>query len=133
MIHWISWYVHHFMFLFNRILIRPHPAIWRLVHGMAVIYLVALTFLLFQVSSLLLYCFAYWTLNCTLFYFICASKDTFFVSLACFVTPIFYILQIWISLDVHFCFGIWGDSLSMMCLQLLWWCFLLLWIIMSPL
>lgn len=32
-----------------RILIRPHPAIWRLVHGMAVIYLVALTFLLFQV------------------------------------------------------------------------------------
>ncbi|CAK9137166.1 unnamed protein product [Ilex paraguariensis] len=30
------------------ILIRPHPAIWRLVHGMAVIYLVALTFLLFQ-------------------------------------------------------------------------------------
>ncbi|CAL5419286.1 unnamed protein product [Camellia sinensis] len=32
----------------TRILIRPHPAIWRLVHGMAVIYLVALTFLLFQ-------------------------------------------------------------------------------------
>lgn len=31
------------------ILIRPHPAIWRLVHGMAVVYLVALTFLLFQV------------------------------------------------------------------------------------
>ncbi|CAH9136606.1 unnamed protein product [Cuscuta epithymum] len=30
------------------ILIRPHPAIWRLVHGMAVIYLVSLTFLLFQ-------------------------------------------------------------------------------------
>lgn len=33
-----------------RILIRPHPAIWRLVHGMAVVYLVSLTFLLFQVS-----------------------------------------------------------------------------------
>ncbi|GMP83538.1 hypothetical protein CsSME_00037417 [Camellia sinensis var. sinensis] len=32
----------------STILIRPHPAIWRLVHGMAVIYLVALTFLLFQ-------------------------------------------------------------------------------------
>ncbi|KAJ8437203.1 hypothetical protein Cgig2_007553 [Carnegiea gigantea] len=32
----------------KRVLIRPHPAIWRLVHGMAVIYLVALTFLLFQ-------------------------------------------------------------------------------------
>ncbi|CAI0431839.1 unnamed protein product [Linum tenue] len=32
----------------KRILIRPHPALWRLVHGMAVIYLVALTFLLFQ-------------------------------------------------------------------------------------
>ncbi|XP_062111394.1 uncharacterized protein LOC133822933 [Humulus lupulus] len=31
-----------------RILIRPHPANWRLVHGMAVVYLVALTFLLFQ-------------------------------------------------------------------------------------
>ncbi|KAG6497268.1 hypothetical protein ZIOFF_045166 [Zingiber officinale] len=30
------------------VLIRPHPAIWRLVHGMAIVYLVALTFLLFQ-------------------------------------------------------------------------------------
>ncbi|KAI0507937.1 hypothetical protein KFK09_014065 [Dendrobium nobile] len=30
------------------VLTRPHPAIWRLVHGMAVVYLVALTFLLFQ-------------------------------------------------------------------------------------
>ncbi|XP_010527763.1 PREDICTED: CDP-diacylglycerol--serine O-phosphatidyltransferase 1 isoform X2 [Tarenaya hassleriana] len=32
----------------STVLIRPHPAIWRLVHGMAVIYLVTLTFLLFQ-------------------------------------------------------------------------------------
>ncbi|KAF2310900.1 hypothetical protein GH714_018263 [Hevea brasiliensis] len=32
----------------RKVLIRPHPAIWRLVHGMAVVYLVALTFLLFQ-------------------------------------------------------------------------------------
>ncbi|KAG6391658.1 hypothetical protein SASPL_149415 [Salvia splendens] len=32
----------------STVLIRPHPAFWRLVHGMAVIYLVALTFLLFQ-------------------------------------------------------------------------------------
>ncbi|GAB2280019.1 heat shock protein Pss1 [Dionaea muscipula] len=32
----------------DKVLIRPHPAIWRLVHGMAVVYLVALTFLLFQ-------------------------------------------------------------------------------------
>ncbi|CAN4121742.1 unnamed protein product [Withania somnifera] len=32
----------------STVLVRPHPAIWRLVHGMAVIYLVALTFLLFQ-------------------------------------------------------------------------------------
>uniref|UniRef100_A0A804MQA4 CDP-diacylglycerol--serine O-phosphatidyltransferase n=1 Tax=Zea mays TaxID=4577 RepID=A0A804MQA4_MAIZE len=32
----------------HRILIRPHPAVWRLVHGLAVVYLVALTFLLFQ-------------------------------------------------------------------------------------
>lgn len=32
----------------STILIRPHPAIWRVVHGMAVIYLVSLTFLLFQ-------------------------------------------------------------------------------------
>ncbi|KAG9146643.1 hypothetical protein Leryth_019676 [Lithospermum erythrorhizon] len=32
----------------STVLVRPHPAIWRLVHGFAVIYLVALTFLLFQ-------------------------------------------------------------------------------------
>ncbi|KAK6157627.1 hypothetical protein DH2020_011875 [Rehmannia glutinosa] len=32
----------------STVLIRPHPAFWRLVHGIAVIYLVALTFLLFQ-------------------------------------------------------------------------------------
>uniref|UniRef100_A0A0C9S9T1 CDP-diacylglycerol--serine O-phosphatidyltransferase n=1 Tax=Wollemia nobilis TaxID=56998 RepID=A0A0C9S9T1_9CONI len=32
----------------STVLIRPHPAIWRLVHGIAVVYLVALTFLLFQ-------------------------------------------------------------------------------------
>ncbi|KAL6566364.1 heat shock protein Pss1 [Orobanche gracilis] len=32
----------------STLLTRPHPAIWRLVHGMAVIYLVTLTFLLFQ-------------------------------------------------------------------------------------
>lgn len=32
----------------STILIRPHPAVWRLVHGLAVVYLVALTFLLFQ-------------------------------------------------------------------------------------
>uniref|UniRef100_A0A2N9IC31 CDP-diacylglycerol--serine O-phosphatidyltransferase n=1 Tax=Fagus sylvatica TaxID=28930 RepID=A0A2N9IC31_FAGSY len=32
----------------STVLIRPHPAIWRLVHGMAVVYLVVLTFLLFQ-------------------------------------------------------------------------------------
>ncbi|XP_064990959.1 CDP-diacylglycerol--serine O-phosphatidyltransferase 1-like isoform X2 [Musa acuminata AAA Group] len=32
----------------STVLIRPHPAIWRLVHGMAVVYLAALTFLLFQ-------------------------------------------------------------------------------------
>ncbi|GFP84702.1 cdp-diacylglycerol--serine o-phosphatidyltransferase 1 [Phtheirospermum japonicum] len=32
----------------STVLTRPHPAIWRLVHGMAVIYLVTLTFLLFQ-------------------------------------------------------------------------------------
>lgn len=36
----------------HRILIRPHPAVWRLVHGLAVVYLVALTFLLFQVSQM---------------------------------------------------------------------------------
>ncbi|KAG6506592.1 hypothetical protein ZIOFF_031916 [Zingiber officinale] len=30
----------------STVLIRPYPAIWRLVHGMAVVYLVALTFLL---------------------------------------------------------------------------------------
>ncbi|RRT40525.1 hypothetical protein B296_00029805 [Ensete ventricosum] len=36
------------LLIFVRVLIRPHPAIWRMVHGMAVVYLVALTFLLFQ-------------------------------------------------------------------------------------
>ncbi|XP_002970056.2 CDP-diacylglycerol--serine O-phosphatidyltransferase 2 [Selaginella moellendorffii] len=30
------------------ILIRPHPAFWRMIHGVAVVYLVFLTFLLFQ-------------------------------------------------------------------------------------
>ncbi|CAM6099516.1 unnamed protein product [Calypogeia fissa] len=30
------------------ILIRPHPAFWRLVHGISVVYLIFLTFLLFQ-------------------------------------------------------------------------------------
>eukprot|EP00250_Pteridium_aquilinum_P002158 c12362_g1_i1 orf=143-1435(+) len=30
------------------ILIRPHPSVWRLVHGIAVVYLVFLSFLLFQ-------------------------------------------------------------------------------------
>lgn len=34
-----------------RLLIRPHPAVWRLVHGAAIVYLVVLTFTLFQVSS----------------------------------------------------------------------------------
>eukprot|EP00267_Zea_mays_P045875 XP_020398207.1 CDP-diacylglycerol--serine O-phosphatidyltransferase 2 [Zea mays] len=32
----------------STILIRPHPAVWHLVHGLAVVYLVALIFLLFQ-------------------------------------------------------------------------------------
>ncbi|MCO5588877.1 hypothetical protein L7F22_042838 [Adiantum nelumboides] len=30
------------------ILIRPHPSVWRLVHGIAVVYLVFLSFILFQ-------------------------------------------------------------------------------------
>ncbi|KAJ7299391.1 hypothetical protein O6H91_Y237400 [Diphasiastrum complanatum] len=34
----------------STILIRPHPAFWRLIHGIAVVYLTFLTFLLFQVS-----------------------------------------------------------------------------------
>lgn len=33
------------------ILIRPHPAIWRLVHGLAVVYLVFCTYLLFQTAD----------------------------------------------------------------------------------
>lgn len=32
-----------------RILVRPHPVFWRFIHGLAIIYLVFLTFLLFQV------------------------------------------------------------------------------------
>jgi phosphatidylserine synthase 2 len=30
------------------ILVRPHPSFWRLIHGIAVVYMVFLTFLLFQ-------------------------------------------------------------------------------------
>jgi hypothetical protein len=41
----------HLLPIWFSVLIRPHPAIWRLVHGMAVVYLVSLTFLLFQVSK----------------------------------------------------------------------------------
>ena len=29
-------------------LVRPHPAVWRLIHGIIVLYLVSLIFLLFQ-------------------------------------------------------------------------------------
>lgn len=35
----------------NTILIRPHPAVWRFVHGIAVVYLVFLTFMLFQTAD----------------------------------------------------------------------------------
>ncbi|KAJ0038679.1 hypothetical protein Pint_22167 [Pistacia integerrima] len=42
----------------STVLIRPHPAIWRLVHGMAVIYLVALTFLLFQLELWMAFIFS---------------------------------------------------------------------------
>jgi len=38
-----------FGLVLHRILIRPHPAFWRFIHGIAVVYLVFLTFLLFQV------------------------------------------------------------------------------------
>lgn len=29
-------------------MVRPHPAVWRIIHGMIIIYLFALVFLLFQ-------------------------------------------------------------------------------------
>lgn len=29
-------------------LVRPHPAVWKLIHGVIVLYLVSLIFLLFQ-------------------------------------------------------------------------------------
>lgn len=29
-------------------MVRPHPGLWRLVHGVIVVYLLALVFLLFQ-------------------------------------------------------------------------------------
>jgi hypothetical protein len=35
--------------LLCRVLVRPHPVFWRFIHGIAVIYLIFLTFLLFQV------------------------------------------------------------------------------------
>jgi hypothetical protein len=43
----------HLLPIWFSVLIRPHPAIWRLVHGMAVVYLVSLTFLLFQVTAVI--------------------------------------------------------------------------------
>eukprot|EP00243_Klebsormidium_subtile_P006969 TRINITY_DN3040_c0_g1_i1.p1 TRINITY_DN3040_c0_g1~~TRINITY_DN3040_c0_g1_i1.p1 ORF type:complete len:419 (+),score=83.51 TRINITY_DN3040_c0_g1_i1:171-1427(+) len=35
----------------DTLLIRPHPALWRLVHGAAIVYLVVLTFTLFQTAD----------------------------------------------------------------------------------
>lgn len=32
----------------NSVMVRPHPVVWRLVYGMAILYLLALVFLLFQ-------------------------------------------------------------------------------------
>lgn len=29
-------------------MVRPHPALWRVIHGMVIIYLLALVFLVFQ-------------------------------------------------------------------------------------
>jgi hypothetical protein len=72
-------------FVFScRVLIRPHPAIWRLVHGLAIVYLVALTFLLFQVGFLFV---KTTSLSCTLVLICClhlhilASPDFSFVKL----------------------------------------------------
>lgn len=32
-------------------MVRPHPVLWRLVHGLAVVYVVGLVWLLFQSAS----------------------------------------------------------------------------------
>ena len=32
----------------NSVMVRPHPVVWRLVHRLAILYLLALVFLLFQ-------------------------------------------------------------------------------------
>ena len=29
-------------------MVRPHPAVWRIIHGMVILYMLALVFLLFQ-------------------------------------------------------------------------------------
>ncbi|XP_049932322.1 CDP-diacylglycerol--serine O-phosphatidyltransferase 1-like isoform X2 [Nymphaea colorata] len=98
----------------NQILIRPHPAIWRLVHGMAVIYLVALTFLLFQVASLLSYCFAYWTLNCGLLtLYVLLRIHFFFLNISMFLSLQYAFIfcrcgYYWIFFT-FFCF-LWGGS-----------------------
>ncbi|XP_049932318.1 CDP-diacylglycerol--serine O-phosphatidyltransferase 1-like isoform X1 [Nymphaea colorata] len=98
----------------STILIRPHPAIWRLVHGMAVIYLVALTFLLFQVASLLSYCFAYWTLNCGLLtLYVLLRIHFFFLNISMFLSLQYAFIfcrcgYYWIFFT-FFCF-LWGGS-----------------------
>jgi hypothetical protein len=32
----------------NSVMVRPHPVVWRLVYGLAILYLLSLVFLLFQ-------------------------------------------------------------------------------------
>lgn len=32
----------------SSVMVRPHPVVWKLVHGIAILYLLALVFLLFQ-------------------------------------------------------------------------------------
>lgn len=83
---------------FYRVLIRPHPAIWRLVHGMAVVYLVVLTFLLFQVGSTLL-------LVCKMnLFFLCVHIDMYELNLWGYSSwkLIFYALFFHLCVCIHF-------------------------------
>jgi hypothetical protein len=70
------------------ILVRPHPSFWRLIHGIAVVYMVFLTFLLFQVRCCVGLCLTSETGPSATSVFL-----SFFVSYALFLTDSGFIVQ----------------------------------------
>ena len=103
----LKWTLNICRFVFScRVLIRPHPAIWRLVHGLAIVYLVALTFLLFQVGFLFvkttsLSCTR--VLSCCLHLHILASPDFSFVKLTFLAHLHIHNLVLCLYIHVHAC------------------------------